>query len=233
MAIPPAMLIPPPATTPALRKPNHAWVPGDGAAGVAHHRPADGWCVVAASAPAGAGLGRVVLLCHAMARIHLDSIGAVFRTPHLPASHVAVLADLRELIVAGLHNPKLDAVGPQQDLTYLRGRIALAQRQPDAALADFIQALDLQVRPGMALQAAATLGAAGYPAQGLRLLDHYRQVEKNGMPPGFGMPMLHAWVLARQNYWPHELAHLRHQLSLDVAANAHTAPDNPDLRTDR
>jgi tetratricopeptide (TPR) repeat protein len=139
------------------------------------------------------------------------------------------LADLHELISAGLHNPKLSTTGPQQDLTYLRGRIALAQQQPDAALADFTQALDLQVRPGMALQAAATLGAAGYPAQGLRLLDHYQQVEKNVTPPGFGMPMLHAWVLARQNYWPHELANLRHQLSLDVTANnANTARSTPD-----
>jgi tetratricopeptide (TPR) repeat protein len=144
------------------------------------------------------------------------------------------LADLHELVATGLHNPKLSTAGPQQDLTYLRGRIALAQHQPDAALADFTKALDLQVRPGMALQAAATLGAAGYPAQGLRLLDHYRQVEKNVMPPGFGMPMLHAWVLARQNYWPHELAHLRRQLSLDVASNnANTARSTPDPGTAR
>lgn len=126
--------------------------------------------------------------------------------------------DLLSLIDAGLHNPKLAAAGPQQDLTYLRGRIALAQHQPDAALVDFSRALDLQVRPGMALEAAATLGAAGYPAQGLQLLDHYQKEKKNGMPPGFGMPMVHEWVLERQHYWPNELAHLRLQLSLDAAS---------------
>lgn len=148
--------------------------------------------------------------------------------------HGLSLADLRELVTAGLHNPKLSAAGPQQDLTYLRGRIALTQQQPDTALADFIRALDLQVRPGMALQAAATLGAAGYPVQGLQLLDHYQQVKSQIMPPGFGMPMLHAWVLARQNYWPHELAHLRHQLSLDAAANnANTVRSVPDAGTAR
>ena len=138
-------------------------------------------------------------------------------------------AVLLDLINTGLSNPKLAAAGPQQDLIYLRGRIALAQHQPAAALADFIRALDLQVRPGMALEAAATLGAAGYPTQGLHLLDHYQQVQDKAMPPGIGMPMLHEWVLARQNYWPNELAHLRQQLTLDAkAGNTNTGQPNPD-----
>ncbi|HWX66261.1 MAG TPA: tetratricopeptide repeat protein [Rhodanobacter sp.] len=132
---------------------------------------------------------------------------------------------LLDLIHTGLSNPGFAAAGPQQDLIYLRGRIALAQRQPDAALADFIQALDLQVRPGMALEEAARLGAAGYPSQGLLLLDHYQAVQNKTMRPGIGMPMLHEWVLTRQNYWPREIAHLRYQLSLDTQANStNTAP---------
>lgn len=137
-------------------------------------------------------------------------------------------AQLLGLIDAGLQNPKLATAGRQQDLIYLRGRIALAQHQPDIALADFMRALDLQVRPGMALKAAATLGAAGYPVQGLHMLDHYQHVQKRAMPPDFGMPMLHDWILARQNYWPHELAHLQNQLALDAkAANTNTAPSLP------
>ena len=140
--------------------------------------------------------------------------------------------DLLGLIDAGLQNPKLAAAGPQQDFTYLRGRIALAQHQPDAALADFTRALDLQVRPGMALKAAAMLGAAGYPAFGMRLLDHYQHVQGRVEPPAFGMPLLHAWVLSREDYWPHELAHLRHQLSLDVRADStNTAHSNSDQGT--
>ncbi|KZC15287.1 hypothetical protein RHOFW510R12_07930 [Rhodanobacter sp. FW510-R12] len=127
---------------------------------------------------------------------------------------------LQKLIDTGLENPKLSAAGPQQDLTYLRGKIALAQGQPDAALADFNRALDLQVRPGMALEAAATLGRTGYPSHGLRLLDHYEAVSGNAMKPGFGMPWLHEWVLQRQHYWPHELDHLRHQLTLDAEADS-------------
>ena len=131
---------------------------------------------------------------------------------------------LQGLIDTGLKNPKLSAAGPQQDLTYLRGRIALAQGQPDAALTDFTHSLDLQVRPGMALQAAATLGAAGYPAHGLRLLDHYETVSGNTMKSGIGMPWLHAWVLERQHYWQHELDHLRDQLALDAKARAVNTP---------
>ena len=128
------------------------------------------------------------------------------------------------LINAGLKNPRLSAPGPQQDLTYLRGRMAVAEHQPDAALADFIQALNLRIRPDFALQAAATLGAAGYPSQGLTLLDHYQDVQTRAVPPGAGMPTLHAWVLERQHYWPNELTRLRKQLSLDAqAVNTNTA----------
>jgi protein O-mannosyl-transferase len=150
---------------------------------------------------------------------------------HCPGLTPAVLL---ELIDAGLQNPKLAAAGPQQDLIYLRGSIALAQHQSNEALADFTQALNLQVRPGMALKAAATLGAAGYPAQGLCLLDRYEHVQGEIMAPNFGMPMLHNWVLARQNYWPQELATLQHQLNLDAKANnINTARTCPDQSTTR
>lgn len=148
---------------------------------------------------------------------------------HCPGLTPGVLV---ELVEAGLQNPKLAQAGPRQDLIYTRGSIALAQHQPTQALADFIRALDLQVRPGMALEAAARLGAAGYPAQGLHLLDHYQQVQDQAMTPDFGMPTLHAWVLARQHYWPHELARLRHQLRLDAeAARANTAASAKDPST--
>lgn len=135
---------------------------------------------------------------------------------------------LLAMIDAGLDNPHLAGPGRQQDLIYLRARIALAQRKPEEAIQDFKRALDLQVRPGMALNEAATLGAAGYPAYGLRLLDHYEQVKALEKPSGFGMPMLHAWVLARQKYWPHEQDQLRQQLALDAnAANVNTRLSSP------
>lgn len=126
------------------------------------------------------------------------------------------LEDLLKLLDAGVRNPNLASPGPQQDLIYMRGRIALAEHQPAQALTDFISALDLQVRPGMALQTAAMLGSHGYPADGLIVLDHYRKVQKNTMQPDFGMPMLHDWILERQNYWPTEFSHLHQQLLLDA-----------------
>src|SRR6185312_14968403 len=140
------------------------------------------------------------------------------------------LADMGGWIDAGMDNPRLAGAGRRQDLWYARGQLALLQHQPDVALVDFSHALDLNVRAAMALQGAATLGAAGYPAQGLQLLDHYGQVHRNSAAkPGFGMPRVHAWVLARQDYWPHELAHLRRQLELDVAAGkANTVRSIPD-----
>jgi tetratricopeptide (TPR) repeat protein len=129
-------------------------------------------------------------------------------------------ADLSGLIDTGLANPELFQPGPRQDLIYLRGRIALAQHRADAALVDFEQALDLQIRPSMALESAAVLGASGYSRQGLQMLDHYKAVENRVEPPGPGMPTVHEWVLARQHYWQNELARLRLQLTLDANADS-------------
>ena len=46
--------------------------------------------------------------------------------------------------------------GEQQDFRFLRGRIALAQGDAGAAAADFHAALDLQVKPDVALEGAAS-----------------------------------------------------------------------------
>jgi hypothetical protein len=136
---------------------------------------------------------------------------------------------LLDLIAAGLKNPRLSSAGRQQDLIYLRGTVALARHQPDAALQDFTHALDLQVRPALALKGAAMLGSAGYSLQGLHMLDHYEKHKATKTKARFGMPMLHEWVLEHQNYWPSELAHLRHQLNLDAhAANVNTERTIPD-----
>jgi tetratricopeptide (TPR) repeat protein len=141
---------------------------------------------------------------------------------------------LLDLINAGLQNPSLSGAGRQQDLIYLRGTLALARHQADKALLDFKRALDLQVRPALALKGAAALASAGYPKQGLHLLDHYEQLKERTMPARFGMPMLHEWVLSYQHYWPNELAHLRHQLNLDArAASVNTGPSKPDQSVTR
>ncbi|MFK2879011.1 tetratricopeptide repeat protein [Rhodanobacter hydrolyticus] len=134
------------------------------------------------------------------------------------------LATLQSFIDAGLHNPRLSAANSQQDLTWLRGRIALAEHQPDVALIEFERALDMQIRPAFALQAAATLGAAGYPPLGLQLLDHYQLVKGNITHAQVSMSMLHEWVLERQNYWQDELARLRATLQTDTTTQYPSVP---------
>jgi protein O-mannosyl-transferase len=136
--------------------------------------------------------------------------------------------DLLDMVRIGLQNPKLRTPARQQDLTYIRGHIELAQRRPDAAFSDFSRALDLQVRPNVALQGAATLGAAGYPKFGLGLLDHYQKVQgrDEAKPSGISMATVHWWVLEKQGYWPRELAHLRRQLILDARHMDENSPSS-------
>lgn len=131
------------------------------------------------------------------------------------------LQALDSLLDAGLANGRLIAVGGRrQDLLYLKGRISLARHNPAATLRYFNAALDQDLRPGAALEQAALLGAAGYPREGLAVLDHYTCVQQEQAKVGFGMPWLHAWVLQRQHYWPNEIARLRETLRADAAKQA-------------
>lgn len=133
--------------------------------------------------------------------------------------HGLDLAALDTLLDAGLVNKKLSQVGGRhQDLLYLKGHIALARHDPARALSDFNTALDLDVRPGAALNQAALLGAAGYPKEGLAHLDHYQTLQTPHVGPASGMPWLHAWVLQRQDYWPKEIRRLRDTLQEDAKA---------------
>lgn len=135
-------------------------------------------------------------------------------SPICPALDLDALDSLRE---AGLRNPHFPA-GRLQDLAHLQGLIAIQRKQPEAALAAFNRALLLEPRQGLALQQAATLGAAGYPAAGLAHLGTF-----DGMPPAprpaFGMAALHAWILDNQGYWPHERARLESTLRNDLRLN--------------
>ena len=122
-------------------------------------------------------------------------------------------------------NPFLKGnAGRQQDLYYLKGRLALVQGNAGTALDDFNHALDLQVRPAIALEQAALLGSAGFPRQGLAHLDHYAAMATRAAAPAFGMPRLHAWVLQHQQYWPKELARLRATLRSDAASQTPHTP---------
>lgn len=125
------------------------------------------------------------------------------------------------LLDAAAANPHLRTIdGRMQDIHYLRGRVALAQRQGNTALAEFDAALKKDVRPAAALKQAALLGSAGRPRLGLDHLNLFDALRHQARKPAFGMQRVHAWVLKRQNYWPNEEARLRRTLQEDVAAQA-------------
>ena len=120
-------------------------------------------------------------------------------------------------LAAALANPRLaELPGRQQDLHSLVGRVALAHDKPDAALQAFNQALDAWPTPQAAATQAALLATNGAYAQALSQLDHYAAIRsRRKRATGWNMRRVHAWVLARQGYWPHELSALRRQIESD------------------
>lgn len=130
---------------------------------------------------------------------------------------------LEGLLDAAMANPRIaDIPGRRQDVFHVRGELAVAWGAPDEALAWFNRAVDAAPTPQAALEQAATLGRAGFPALALRHLDHFAGLTA---PPGpswrDGMPWIHARILTEQGYWAGELAHLRGELLEDVAKTAH------------
>jgi hypothetical protein len=126
-------------------------------------------------------------------------------------------ATVEGLLDAAAFNPNFkDTPGRLQDVYYLKGLLALRGNHPTIASQNFNRALDLQVRAAIALKQASLLGASGYPRLGLDHLAHYESLRSKESKPDFGMPRLHAWVLQRQQYWPHELARLQATLQQDA-----------------
>lgn len=128
-------------------------------------------------------------------------------------------AVVKSFIDAAWHNPQTaHSQGWQQDILNLRGRYALAFGTPLQAYQAFAAALLAQPEPASALQQAAMLGRAGHQHLALcelALLDNTSAVA----PSGFSMRRVHAWVLTRQDYWRHEIRHLRAALQRDLPAD--------------
>ncbi|HEX7339759.1 MAG TPA: tetratricopeptide repeat protein [Rhodanobacteraceae bacterium] len=144
---------------------------------------------------------------------------AIAQTSHPPCPQMS-LPTIEALLAATRSNTKLMAItGRRQDTLYLQGLVALKKHQPDTALTYFKKALAQDTKISAALEEAANLGSRGYPNQGLALLQYYEaDASKHDAKPGFGMPMVHAWVLKREQYWQNQLAYLRHTLRSDAAA---------------
>lgn len=125
-------------------------------------------------------------------------------------------AALQAMLDAMRSNPHWRSIpGRQQDIEHLQGLLYLAQHRPDQALSAFDRALILDPQPDAALEQAATLGAEGYPLQGLAHLNFWRTLPPS-KPAPFGMPRIHAWILERQHYWECEALRLRKTLQTDA-----------------
>lgn len=136
------------------------------------------------------------------------------------------LDTLDRLLDAAQANPRsMKVPGRRQDLHHLRARIALRRSDGDRALGEFNAALDAKPTPQAALAQAAALGASGFPAQALAHLDHLADVWQPQKWSGVSMMALHQWLLVRQGYWEHEIAHLRGVLEEDI--RLHGQPPQP------
>ena len=111
--------------------------------------------------------------------------------------------------------------GRLQDFDHIEGLLALAQMQPDAALAAFDRGLERWPRPEIALRQAALLATDGRADLALRHLDTYAAHPQAPKRFGISAAQLHAWLLQRMEYWPNELQHMRETL-----AAAATQPQN-------
>ena len=116
--------------------------------------------------------------------------------------------------------------GRRQDLAHIEGTLALAEKQPQQALRAFDRALLEDPHPSVALNQAAILGSQGLPRLGLAHLDLYASLPNSNQALS-GMGRLHAWLLHRQHYWEHEIAHLRATLQADADKQAAASLSSP------
>jgi hypothetical protein len=122
------------------------------------------------------------------------------------------LAGLRALVDAAESNPQMAGPTRRRDLRHVRGRIALAEGNPEVALRWFDAALRLKPDPEYALVQAAALGNAGAPALGIRHLDLFARIDAAAPPMVRNMYGAHAWLLRHYGYYRSELSHLRRDL---------------------
>lgn len=135
-------------------------------------------------------------------------------------------AALQATLDAARRNPHWRAIpGRQQDLDHLQGQLDLAEDKPQAALQAFNRALAAAPDPGSALQQAAYLGMHGYPKLGLAHLDYFASLPP-GPKPGFGMPLIHAWVLHKEGWWKTETTYLRKTLETDATSKTADGPQS-------
>jgi predicted Zn-dependent protease len=136
------------------------------------------------------------------------------------------LHGLRSLVDSAGVNPQLRLPFRQRSLDHVRGRIALASNDPHTALAWFDEVLRVAPDPDFALVQAAALGDAGFPALGVKHLDHYATMQSTAARSPRSMADIHAWLLVHLGFYRNELTSLRAQLAKDAEHSARHAKDS-------
>lgn len=121
---------------------------------------------------------------------------------------------ISQLLDSLARNPiVISTPGRQSDLNNLRGRVLLLSGDAEAALTSFNTAIDAEAAPASALRQAVLLASADHPGLGLRHLEHFQALPETARASRNGMPLLHAWLLKKQNYWKNELDRMHTLLS--------------------
>ncbi|MEJ2376402.1 MAG: hypothetical protein P8Y71_13630 [Pseudolabrys sp.] len=121
------------------------------------------------------------------------------------------------LVLAALDNPHVrSSRGWLQDMLALRGELRVAQGEPAQAVFLFKESLHTRPRPDAALFEASLLGSAGYPSDGVALLDYFETLPQ-WSPSGFNVRRLRYLWLKHEGYYSDEIARIRRLLVKDVA----------------
>ncbi|BCT91742.1 hypothetical protein LYSHEL_07660 [Lysobacter helvus] len=107
----------------------------------------------------------------------------------------------------------------------LLGRLAVQRGQFDEALRLFDDAYRQSQAPDLVLRQAALLDANGAPRHALAHLARFDPKHPDPRPQRFGMPRLHASVLASQGYWQREVVDLRARLRAHAATQSQDAAE--------
>lgn len=129
------------------------------------------------------------------------------------------LAGLERLVAAAESNPQSATPTRKRGFWHVRGRIAIARKEPVQALRWFNAVLALAPDADYALVQAAALGEAGSPALGVAHLDEFHRMERQQASSRIrDMASMHRWLLRHYRYYEGELVRLRRQLEADSNA---------------
>jgi len=115
---------------------------------------------------------------------------------------------LTRLLNAAADNPQFQSPGGKQDITYLRGLVALHFGRQNEALAYFKEAMKIQPKPEVILELSAEFARRNHLQETLSLLRYGRTIWEEHESSAWNMQALHNRILHEQGFWEHEFLHL-------------------------